>query len=55
MGEVYKRGKALGSNASEMASQEAGHLLGNAQEMLEKNINEVGKGMGPAKGEGSSD
>jgi hypothetical protein len=32
VGEVYKRGKALGSNASEMASQEAGHLLENAQE-----------------------
>jgi hypothetical protein len=38
-----QKGKTLGSNASEMASQEAGHLLENAQEMLEI-IDEVGKG-----------
>ena len=41
----------MGTNAPEVAklgtdiaSQEAGHLLGNTQEMLRKNIEEMGKG-----------
>jgi len=62
VGEVYERGKVVGSNASEtaksgsdMASQEAGHLLGNAQEMLREDIEEMDKGMRPAKGTGGGD
>jgi Mitochondrial carrier protein len=59
VGEVYEREKVMGGNASEMAksgsSQEAGHLLGNAQGMLGKNIEEMGKGIRPAKGEGGGD
>jgi hypothetical protein len=62
VGEIYERGKVMGNNASEMAKadtdmagQEAGHLLGNAQEMLGKNIEDVGKGMRPAKAEGKRD
>lgn len=57
--EAFERGKVVGSNVAEtakegtdMASQEAGHLLGNAQDMLGKNIEEVGRGIRPAKGEG---
>lgn len=62
VGEVYEKGKVVGSNATEtaksgtdMVSQEAGHLLGNAQEMLGKNIEEVGKGMRSVKGEDGGD
>ncbi len=56
-GEVYERGKVVGNNATavagsgaDLASKEAGHLLGNAQEMLGRNIEEVGKGIRPGKG-----
>lgn len=56
LGDVSERVKVVGSNASsmaksgtDMASQEAGHLLGNAQEMLGKNSEEVVKGIRPAK------
>ncbi|KAF4628063.1 hypothetical protein G7Y89_g10097 [Cudoniella acicularis] len=50
--DITERAGIVGNNAKEaaksadnLASQEAGHLLGNAQEQLGDNIEEVGKGL----------
>lgn len=54
IGDVVKGGKDIVGNAGEtvvdrgdLASREAGHLLGNAQEMLGEKIVDVGKGIKP--------
>ena len=61
-GQAYDRAQVVWSNVSEaaksgtdVASQEAGHLLGNAQEMLGRNIEEVGKGIRPGQGREGGD
>jgi cell division septum initiation protein DivIVA len=59
VGQAYDGAQNVRGNVSEaaksgsdIASQEAGHLLGNAQEMLGKNLEEAGKGIRPSKEEG---
>ena len=56
LGVAAERAGVVGNNATEAAktandyaSKEAGHLLGNAQEMLGGKIEEVGKGIKPEK------
>ncbi|KAH8595019.1 mitochondrial carrier domain-containing protein [Bisporella sp. PMI_857] len=46
-GVVGSNATEVAKNADDLASKEAGHLLGNAQEMLGDKVEEVGKGMKP--------
>lgn len=47
IGVVTSNGTEVVKNADDLASKEAGHLLGNAQEMLGGKIEDLGKGIKP--------
>jgi len=62
MGVAYGRAQVVGVNASEsaksgsdLAKEQAGHLLGNAQEMVGGRMEEVGKSIKLANGDAKNE